>query len=54
MFETIVPFASKYNLLISTVFREDDTVTIVATIRASRGTVFVVLKASPSLKRLKT
>lgn len=53
MFETIVPFASKYNLLISTVYREDDTVAIAAAIKALRGTVFVVWEHSrlPAIAR---
>lgn len=46
MFETIVPFASKYNLQISTTYREDDTAALAGTIKAMRGVVFVVWEHS--------
>ncbi|HVU94047.1 MAG TPA: hypothetical protein VHE34_02445 [Puia sp.] len=53
MFETIVPFASKYNLLISTAFGEDDTTALAGAIKALRGTVFVVWEHSrlPAIAR---
>jgi hypothetical protein len=46
MFQTIVPFAAKYNLLISTPFHEDDTAQLAQRIRQQKGTVFVVWEHS--------
>jgi hypothetical protein len=46
MFQTIVPFAVKYNLLISTSFHEDDTLALAQVIRQQHGTVFVVWEHS--------
>jgi hypothetical protein len=46
MFQTIVPFAAKYNLLISTSFHEDDTLQLAQAIRQGKGVVFVVWEHS--------
>ena len=46
MFQTIVPFAAKYNLPISGKFHEDDTAELAREIREQKGTVFVVWEHS--------
>ena len=46
MFQTIVPFAAKYNLPISGKFHEDDTAELAHEIREQKGTVFVVWEHS--------
>ena len=42
MFQTIVPFAVKYNLSIRTTFHEDDTLQLAQAIRQQKGVVLVV------------
>ena len=53
MFQTIVPFAAKYNLLISTSYREDDTLALAQAIRQQKGVVLVVWEHSrlPAIAR---
>ena len=46
MFQTIVPFAAKYNLKISTSYREDDSTELAGAIRQQKGVVFVVWEHS--------
>ena len=46
MFQTIVPFAAKYNLLIHTTFKEDDTIRLAQTIRRQKGIVLLVWEHS--------
>ena len=46
MFQTIVPFAAKYNLPISGKFHEDDTLELAQAIREKKGTVFVIWEHS--------
>jgi hypothetical protein len=46
MFQTIVPFAATYNLLINTGYQEDDTLTLAHAIHQRHGTVFVVWEHS--------
>jgi hypothetical protein len=46
MFQTIVPFAAKYNLPISGKFHEDDAVELAQAIREKKGTVFVIWEHS--------
>ena len=53
MFQTIVPFAAKYNLALSTTFGENDTLPLAAEIVKRHGTVLVVWehKRIPSIAR---
>jgi hypothetical protein len=53
MFQTISPFAGKYNLLINTSFREDDTAALAGAIKSWKGVVFVVWEHSrlPAIAR---
>jgi hypothetical protein len=53
MFQTIVPFATKYNLPICSKFREDDTTQLARTVREQKGTVFIVWEHSrlPAIAR---
>ena len=53
MFQTISPFAGRYNLLINTSFHEDDTAAIGQAIRQQKGVVFVVWEHSrlPAIAR---
>src|SRR6267142_6318042 len=46
MFQTISPFAGKYNLLIRTTFHEDDTTAMAQTILQQKGVVLVVWEHS--------
>jgi hypothetical protein len=53
MFQTIVPFAAKYNLPVCGKFAEDDTVQLARTAREQKGTVFIVWEHSrlPAIAR---
>ena len=46
MFQTVVPFAAKYNLPVSTRFGEDDTAELGGAVRGKRGTVLIVWEHS--------
>jgi len=53
MFQTIVPFAAKYNLPLCSKFAEDDTVALAQEVRSKRGTVIIVWEHSrlPAIAR---
>ena len=53
MFQTIVPFAAKYNLPICSKFQEDDTLALAQEARSKKGTVLVVWEHSrlPAIAR---
>ena len=53
MFQTIVPFAAKYNLPLCSKFTEDDTVALAQEVRARHGNVIIVWEHSrlPAIAR---
>lgn len=53
MFQTIVPFAAKYNLPICSKFHEDDTLALAREARSRQGTVLIVWEHSriPAIAR---
>lgn len=46
MFQTVSPFAAKYNLDINTKYREDDLADVAADVRKKKGTVLMVWRHS--------
>ena len=53
MFQTVVPFAAKYNLVITSRFHEDDTTELAVAVREKKGTVLIVWEHSriPAIAR---